>query len=339
MEIILSAIAAGGLVGASDQYLCLLIVSVAAKTGLIQLASQMAFLSSWWFLGMVILFWLLSIAPAYASLLSPGVMNVINTIQKFLSGFLVPLSSALVALASAGVITSFNPELNTIIKSLRIFNPDGTLGITGWFIGGTSATVGLLITGLKAVTKPMLGLASGTTGHLAAPIFLTAENLLSVILMVTAYVLSKTDPWLLMVLLIVVILSFMAVFFYTFQQLLRLKRGVGKVLAMTESHPKAGWAIIAEIFVWGSGWMIWKHSKRGVMMLILWAGWLMVSAGAVSMASAAVVLFPFMIPMMMFLTGMILVFFYLGIGFGSAESLLKLIEKDLSLSSTVVHKP
>ena len=98
MELVLSAISAGGLVGAGDQYLCLMIISIAAKTDLVKLTPQMTFMESWWFLGIVTVFWLLTIAPAYASLLSPGVMNAINTVVNFLSGFLVPASGALLAL-------------------------------------------------------------------------------------------------------------------------------------------------------------------------------------------------------------------------------------------------
>jgi hypothetical protein len=57
MELVLAAIAAGGLVGVSDQYLSLLILSIASRTGIFQLAEPMQFMSTYWFIGIVTLFW------------------------------------------------------------------------------------------------------------------------------------------------------------------------------------------------------------------------------------------------------------------------------------------
>ncbi len=241
MEIILTAIAAGGLVGASDQYLCLLIIAIASKTGLVQLAGPMGFLSSWWFIGFSALFWLVSIAPAYASLLTPGIMNAVNTIHKFLSGFLVPLSSALVALAAVGVITSLNPELQKVLDSLKIFNPEGGIGATGWAVSGASAMVGLSVTGMKALTKPMISSATGTTGHLAAPIFVTIENLMAIILMVVAYLLTAIDPWLLIALLGVVVFIILAGFIAAIYQMWRLKKGLVKCFTLHKRNRKPVW--------------------------------------------------------------------------------------------------
>jgi len=42
MELVLSAISSGGLVGAANQYLCLIIISVAAKSGPVRLAPQVS---------------------------------------------------------------------------------------------------------------------------------------------------------------------------------------------------------------------------------------------------------------------------------------------------------
>jgi hypothetical protein len=72
MELVLSAIATGGLVGASDQYMCLLIVGLATNLKWITLAPALSFMGSWWFIAIVFVFWLLTVAPSYASLLSPG---------------------------------------------------------------------------------------------------------------------------------------------------------------------------------------------------------------------------------------------------------------------------
>jgi len=66
MELLLSAISAGGLSGAADQYLCLIILSVAARLDLVSLAQPVAFMESWWFIGIVALFWVLTTLPATA---------------------------------------------------------------------------------------------------------------------------------------------------------------------------------------------------------------------------------------------------------------------------------
>jgi hypothetical protein len=338
MEIILSAIAAGGLVGASDQYLCLLIVAIASKTGLIQLAGPMGFLSSWWFITSSAIFWLISIAPAYASLLTPGIMNVINAIHKFLSGFLIPLSSALVALASVGVITSLNPELQTMLDSLRIFNPDGGIGATGWAVSGASALVALSVTGIKALTKPMLSAATGTTGHLSAPISITIENILSILLMAGAYLLTKVDPWLLIVLLAVVIILSIILFINAIYQMVRLKRGIGKVLYLAQTNPKAGLAVVAEFFVWGVGWLAWKGWGRGVLMFLIWVLWV---AFFISIQGIVIMVFSFVapaIPFISFAAGAIMVIIFLAIGFGTSGALLKFVEDQLKVSVPVAVK-
>ncbi len=82
-----------------------------------------------WFLAISAVFWLVSIAPAYASLLTPGIMNAIIPFKTS-----SPVSGAcvicMVALASVGVITALNPELQSVLDSLQIFNLQGNLGTT-----------------------------------------------------------------------------------------------------------------------------------------------------------------------------------------------------------------
>lgn len=65
----------------------MLFVSIAAKIGLITLDKPMEFMKEWWFIGIVALFWLLTVAPAYATYLGPGIMHIIN-IHKWLFGAL-----------------------------------------------------------------------------------------------------------------------------------------------------------------------------------------------------------------------------------------------------------
>ncbi|MBI3159663.1 MAG: DUF4126 domain-containing protein, partial [Chloroflexi bacterium] len=79
MELVLAAISSGGLIGVADQYLCLLIVGGGSRLGWFDLPPAMAFLGSWWFMGIIVVFWILTVAPAYATLLAPGVANSINT--------------------------------------------------------------------------------------------------------------------------------------------------------------------------------------------------------------------------------------------------------------------
>jgi hypothetical protein len=231
MELVLSAIAAGGLVGASDQYMCLLIVALAAKLNWITLASSVDFMSSWWFIVIVFVFWLLTVAPAYASLLSPGLLHAVNTVVNFLSGFVVPASSALIGLASVGVIASLNPDLRHALETMRIFDPQGHLGAAGAVIAGGSAVTALVLTGSKGLAKPALSVSTGTAGTASAPIFATIENVASVVLMALAYELCRVNPWLIVALLAVVIVAVAALVVFALYQLRRLKKGLGRWLA------------------------------------------------------------------------------------------------------------
>ena len=69
MELLLSAISTGGLVGAANQYLCLLLLAIAARLNIISISPQMSFVSNYWFIAAAAVFWIITIAPAYASLL------------------------------------------------------------------------------------------------------------------------------------------------------------------------------------------------------------------------------------------------------------------------------
>lgn len=198
MELVMAAIAAGGLVGASNQYACLLVLGLAARFGWVQLAGPMGFMGEWWFIGVVGVLWLVTIAPALSAQFAPGLMHAVNALVHFVSGFVVPLSAALVALASVGIIVNLSPELQAVIEALKIFNGEtGALGATGVTIAAGSAVAASALTGMKALAKPMLSTASGTAGTASAPAFAIAENLAAVALMGLAYALSQIDPWLL----------------------------------------------------------------------------------------------------------------------------------------------
>ena len=273
MEIVLSTIAAGGLVGASNQYLCLLLIAGGAKFGWFGLPPEIEYyLGSWWVIGLICLFWVITVAPAYSSLLLPGVMNAVNTVTNFLSGFFVPASSAMLALASAGIITSLDPETQQILQTMRMFDPEGGLGIgsTGWLVAGSGAAAASSLTFMKFLTKPALSAATGTVGTASAPIYATLENIASIALMGLLYILLNTNPWLLVILFLVVFAFTLALMVYGLYQLWKLGKGIGRLIRLLQNNPKAGWAIVLEFFVWGTGWLIWQKTKRGAVMIVAW---------------------------------------------------------------------
>jgi hypothetical protein len=320
MELILSTIAAGGVVGAADQYLCLLILSGTAKAGLISLSPQMVFMESWFFIAIVAVLWILTVAPAYSTLLSPGVMNVINTAVNIVSGFLSPVSAALFSLASAGVIVGMHPDLETSLKALNLFNANGGIGTTGYLVAGGSAATAVALTGMKALAKPALSTTSGTFGHISAPIFATAEGVASIVIMVLAYFLGQADPWLLVGLLAVATFIIIGITVFGFYQLYRFKRGFGRVLDMAQKRPRAGLAIVVEFCIWGVGWMAWGKWGRGAIMISLWSIW----AALTFMVTTTTAI----IPVLMVCSLSILVILFLSIGLGSARALLKTLEKE-----------
>ncbi len=61
-----------------------------------------------------------------------------------------------------------------------------------------------------------------------------------------------------------------ALMVYGLYLLWKLGKGVGRLVRLIQAHPKAGWSVIAEFFVWGSGWFIWQQPKRGAIMIVLW---------------------------------------------------------------------
>ncbi len=328
MELVLSAIATGGLVGASDQYMCLLIVSLAARLKWITLASSLDFMSSWWFIIIVAVFWLLTVAPAFASVLSPGVMHAVNTVVNFLSGFVVPASSALIGLASVGVIASVNPDMRHVLETLRIFDPQGHLGATGAVVAGGSALTALVLTGAKALAKPALSVSTGTAGTASAPIFATVENVASVVLMALAYELYRLNPWLIVALLGAVVVVVAGLFVFALYQLRRLKKGLGRVLYLAQVYPRAGRAVVVEFCVWGVGWLTWRAYGRGAIMLAVWAVWVALFIAVPPAVGAFFMFFPPVSPVAAGFSALVLLGVFLSVGVSSARTLLTDLEKE-----------
>jgi hypothetical protein len=330
MELLLSAVSAGGLVGAANQYMCLLVISVAARLGWIGLTPEVGFMDAWWFIAIVAVFWILTVLPAYSTLFGPGVMNAVNTTVNILSGFVVPASATLLTLASIGVISAEHPELLDLLRTLRIFDPSGErVGPAGWLLAGGSAVTAATLTGAKFLAKPAISAVTGTTGTAAAPIYATAENVGSLLLMGLAYILMKIDPWLLVGLTAFVVLATLAVLVWAIYQLWRLGRGIGQVIGLIEEHPKAGLAVVAEFLMWGLGWLIWERWSRGAIRLFLWLVWLGVAVFGIpalgAALAAALVAVPFLefVPVL-FLVGAETMIAMLGlfIGLRTARSLL-----------------
>ena len=288
MELLLSAISSGGLAGVANQYLCLIIISLAARLNLVAVAEPVSFIESWWFIGIIAVFWLLTILPAYGSALSPGVLNVVNTAVNLLSGFLVPVSGALLTLASAGVLVEMHPDLYDILRTLRIFDPTGeSIGRIGWLMAGGGALTASVLTGTKFLAKPAISTATGAAGTVSAPAYATVENVASIVLMVLAYLLSRINPWLLVGLLALVTLALLVTLAWAIYQLWKLGKGAGKVIRLLETRPRVGLAIVTEFLVWGSGWLLWKHWNRGAVRLILWCLWVLAAFFAIPAAGAA----------------------------------------------------
>jgi len=320
MELVLSAIAAGGLVGVADQYLCLLIVSGAAKVGLISLLPQMRFMESWLFIAVVFVFWVLTVLPQYGPLIAPGIMNTVGTIINFLSGFVVPVSSAFISLASVGIITALNPELNTVLQTLRIFDPSSGLGLGAAAVAGGGAVSASALTGIKALAKPAVSATTGTSGTISAPMYATFENVASIIVMGIAYVLARINPWLVVLLLAALALMAIALFVYSIYQLRRLKQGIGKVFYLLQTQPKVGLAIVAEFVVWGAGWLIWGFWARGVVMLVIWLAFVAVGITLIGISAPTMVL--------VFPAAAILTLLFALIGIYSARALMHTLEAE-----------
>ena len=325
MQLILSTIAAGGLVGAADQYLCLIIIGVMARLGIITLSPQMGFMESWWFLSIVALFWVVTVVPAYLSSLDPGVTKAFNVAANFLSGFLVPASAAIISLASVGIITSLHPDLKALLETLRIFTANGRIAPTGWAIAGGGALTAASLTAVRFLTKPA---TTATVGTLAAPVHATYENTASIVLMSLAYGLAKANPWLVVGLLALVTILTVALLVVAVLQLRRLEKGIGRALHLVQTNPRAGLAVVVEFFIWGVGWLMWRSWARGAIMLVVLALWWVVFLSLEGLALSSLALLPPLAPAAVPAAAGAMTALYAYIGLSSARALLHTLDKE-----------
>jgi hypothetical protein len=346
-ELLLSAISTGGLAGAGNQYMCLLVLSIAAKLGWVGLVPQVEFVRSWWFLGVVALFWIVTVLPAYATVIGPGVVNVVNTVTNILSGFIVPISGAVLALAGAGVIADMHPTLYDLLQTLRIFDPDGSgLGAVGWAMAGGAAVTASALTGAKFLAKPALSSATGTLGTTSAPLYATVENVVSIVIMVVAYVLNRVSPWLIVALLAVAAVTIIGILGWAAVQVLRLSKGVGRVIRLIETRPRAGLAVVGEFLVWGSGSLGWGLWTQGAVRIVLWGLWIATLAIGIPSLGAALAIAVAPLPVLEPIVAVLVVVaevlagvIGLGIAIRLAASLMNRIERPRRRSQSADPEP
>lgn len=336
MQVLLSAMSAGGLVGVTNQYAFLFAMAVASRLNLIELGPSFKFMESYFFMGAVGVLWVLVVAPAYSAIIAPGIMNVVDTISGFVHGFVMPASSALVAAASVGVIASVDPTLQASLEAINLVHPDGNITPTSAAMMAGSSAIAISLTAAKAIGKRSLGTAAGIEGTPTGPaIWATLESILSVVIVALFIWLSQLDPRLLIALLAVMSTLVVGATLYGLYQLYRLAKGVGKVFRLMETQPKAGWAIALEGFVWGGGALVWDYSARAFTRMFFWMLWLVTVIFAIP---ALTIIFegivapipPLLIVPPIIGTWLTITFIMLGVlvGLRSAKSLMKLLEKD-----------
>ena len=219
-----------------------------------------------------------------------------------------------------------HPELQKFFETMNFFNTKGNFGGTSVFIAAASGVTATALTGLKALAKPIISTSTGTAATVSAPIYATLENIASIVLMVLAYFFSKINPWLLVVLLALVILSILGLVVYALMKLKQLKKGLGNVLALTENNPRAGFSVIGEFFIWGAGWLVYRYWARGVIMLLFYIIWWLAFLVIQPMFVALFSFFPPILPVMGLLSIVFLLFVFFIFGISSSKSLLKEIE-------------
>lgn len=120
-------------------------------------------------------------------------------------------------------------------------------------MAGGGALVGTALTAMKGAAKPGLSAATGTLGHVSAPAYATAENVASFAAMGLAYALAAINPWLLVLLLLIVVGAVVALLAFSITQLHRLGSTLGQFARLVRRSPWAGLTVALEFLVWGAG--------------------------------------------------------------------------------------
>jgi len=269
MTTVFASIVSGGAIGVADQYLCLLLLSLASRFNLIQLPPEVNFMASWWFIIIIGIVWIATVLPAYGSMVDPVFLRFVNTTIGLFSGVLVPASGALLAIATANFVGASSETAHSALQTIA-YHSGGAQNSNLWLIGGGGALCASLFTFVKFLIKPMLATATGMAATTAsAAVYKTVENITAVVVMAAIYFLAS-HPWLLILFMAIVSIILLAILIFALYQLWKLGQGIGKVMRLFESNPKAGLAVIMEPFVWGFGWILMKGWNSGGVKLLLW---------------------------------------------------------------------
>ena len=241
--------------------------------------------------------------------------------------FVVPVSSALIGLAAAGVILNLDPNFKHLYETLQIFSTNGGLTGDGVAVAGGSAAAAVALTAVKGLAKPMISTGTGTAGSVSAPAFTIAENIAAVVLMGLVYGLSQIDPRLLIGLAVIVGLFTLALLAYGLYQLYRLKKGIGRLMALAQRDPRAGLAVAADFGVWGIGWLAYGHYGRAVISLCAWGLWLALFVAAQTGVTALLAVAPPLIPLGIVVVNVALLGVFFLVGSASARSLMREVER------------
>ncbi|MBI3966356.1 MAG: DUF4126 family protein [Chloroflexi bacterium] len=273
---LLRVIAASGVIGLSDQYACLFLFGLANRLGFVTVHESVAFVGEPWFLGLVVLAWLLNVpASAIPDEIAPLVADAVN----FLHGPVTFFSGALFALASAGYVATLDPRLVDVMYLLThdaSWLSFASYRTADWAVVGGGALVAGGATFAKFVVKQGLRHLIPMPPFLK-PVYALLENSAALALVPLVLWLQRDYPWLLVVLIALALAALGAVAWLALRALqstgARLVR-IGRTMIdrFDRGDQLGGLAIASELVVWGTGWLLVGQWGRGLVMLALWSG-------------------------------------------------------------------
>jgi hypothetical protein len=133
---------------------------------------------------------------------------------------------------------------------------------------------------------------------------------------------------------VVVVIS-LGLLLFGLYQLWRLKRGLGRLLVMLQTNPRAGLAVCVEFFVWGLGWLVATSSGRNVgrgsVSLLLWVLWLAFFLSVQPIVIGMFAFFPPLIPLALVGANALMLMLFALFGLNSARALMKTLEREAPL--------
>ncbi len=149
MEIILLTLTLGAIVGISDQWTCLFLLSLATRFNFIPLSSQMSFINSDIFLGATLLLSLLTNTPSLFTHVPKRFEGTIN----FISGFCIPITAPLFVIVILNYILQLYPDLKSGMQVLRFFDQSGIIGKESFPLLAIASVSASVITFIKVAIK------------------------------------------------------------------------------------------------------------------------------------------------------------------------------------------